>query len=309
MSAQEVEIDTDKENRVLPDPIPEDEQQLARLNSIQRWHLAAFAFFFIQTIIYSAVPVDDLRVDVTVSFSTDCDGPICGPSQKNLGDFNPIWMIPFFTGLAALDHLVSYIYAYLYPESAKHWLFVIGSNPFRWMEYSISASIMAIAISILAGIKDIHLWFLIFMMHAVGMFLGFAIEIVPKTDRKTTSDGDIEMVPGSLPISYNSIRKLLFGVASVSIFTPWLVICCYFFYAVTKSADNVPDFVYAAFLGTLLLFITFGVNSFLHNILGYYDFPTAEIVYIILSFTSKTFLAADVFGGLKAGEDNDDQPQ
>ena len=106
----------------------------------------------------------------------------------------------------------------------------------------------------------------IFMMHAVGIFLCFAIEIVPKTDWKTTSDGDIEMVPGSLPISYNSIRKLLFGVVSVSIFTPWLVICWYFFYTVKTSADNVPDFVYAAFLGTQLFFITFGVNSFLHNI-------------------------------------------
>jgi hypothetical protein len=34
--------------------------------------------------------------------------------------------------------------------------------------------------------------------------------------------------------------------------------------------------------------------------MGYYDFATAEYVYIILSFTAKTFLAADVFGGLNA---------
>ena len=66
-----------------------------------------------------------------------------------------------------------------------------------------------------------------------------------------------------------------------------------------------PDFVYAAFLGTFILFCTFALNSFLHNILGYYDFPTAEVVYIVLSFTSKTFLAADVFGGLQAGQDDD----
>ena len=80
-----------------------------------------------------------------------------------------------------------------------------------------------------------------------------------------------------------------------------LLLHSYFFVSVKNSPDGVPNFVYAAFLGTLFLFITFGLNSFLHNILGYYDFATAEIIYISLSFTAKTFLAADVFGGLNAG--------
>lgn len=309
----ESENDHDNDNKGEHVPVlvlSEADVQSARLLTLQRWHLAAFVFFFIQTIIYAAVPVS-LQVDATVAFSTDCDGPICGPGQKNLGSFNPIWMIPLFTGLAALDHLLCCLSAQFYPEQVKYWIFVVGSNPMRWLEYSISASIMAVAISILSGVKDVHLWFLIFMMHAVGMFLGFVIEIIPKEDPNKTVDNpntDTENEADSRepPISFLTIRKFLFGIASVSIFTPWLVICCYFFHAVTTSADNVPNFVYGAFLGTLLLFITFGVNSFCHNIMGYYDFPYAEVVYVILSFTSKTFLAADVFGGLKAGEDNDD---
>ena len=64
-----------------------------------------------------------------------------------------------------------------------------------------------------------------------------------------------------------------------------------------------PDFVYAAFLLTLVFFICFGVNSFCCNVLGLYPFHRAEFIYIILSFTAKTFLCADVFGGLKAAED------
>ena len=86
------------------------------------------------------------------------------------------------------------------------------------------------------------------------------------------------------------------------IFTPWLVICCYFFQAASIS-DDFPSFVYAAFLGTLVLFVCFGVNSYLHTIQRAYPFFTAEIVYICLSFTAKTFLAADVFGGLNAASD------
>lgn len=256
---------------------------------ISRLHFAAFVFFLIQTVIYSALKVD-LAVDPSVGYSTDCDGPICSANMKTYGDINPIWIIPVFTGLACFDHLLSWYCGYAYPETAKYWLFTVGSNPFRWIEYSISASLMAVAISILSGVHDIHLWMLIFFMHAIGMLLGQVIELLKRPEDAF-------------------LRKFVFGLASASIFIPWIVIMMYFFTSVTSSADSVPDFVYAAFLGTFILYITFGANNFAHNILGYYDFPTAEIVYIVLSFTSKTFLAGDVFGGLRAGEDDDEYPQ
>ena len=119
-------------------------------------------------------------------FGVYCDSAIqsCStfakqPSLKNLGSSNPIWLITFFVALASFDHLVSFLYAYYYPASAKEWLFVICSNPFRMIEYSISASIMAVAISILSGITDVHLWFLIFVMNGIGMIIGLAIELIP----------------------------------------------------------------------------------------------------------------------------------
>ena len=89
---------------------------------------------------------------------------------------------------------------------------------------------------------------------------------------------------------------------SVSLCHGWLL-CATSFKGASESAP--PDFVYAAFLGTLLLFILFGVNSYLNRIAKKYDFETAEIVYVVLSFTAKTFLAADVFGGLNAASDDD----
>lgn len=191
--------------------------------------------------------------------------------------------------LAFADHLASFIYCSRYEESARYWLYKVGSNPFRWVEYSVSASTMAVAISILCGISDVHLWFLILIMHGVGMFFGLIMELLPK-------------VEDSNFISFDIIRKICFWCGTVSIFTPWLVMCCYFFKAMNSS---VPDFVYAAFLGTLFLFTLFGINAYLHNILKWYNFSTAEIVYITLSFTAKTFLAADVFGGLKSTGSDD----
>jgi hypothetical protein len=113
------------------------------------------------------------------------------------------------------------------------------------------------------------------------MVTGQLLELVPRANRQTAT-----VAPAA--------TKLTFALGTLLVFAPWAVSLCYFL------QFSPPNFVYAAFLGTLGLFATFGINSFLHHLGGYYSFTVAEIVYVSLSFTSKTFLAADVFGGLKA---------
>jgi len=268
------------------------EEETLRLAKLKWMHLAAFLFFLVQTIIYSAMPAS-ARVNPSIYINgcegDSCDGPIQLTAIKHLGEVNCIFLIPLFVGLASFDHLVSFIVCQHYERTARKWIFEIGSNPFRWIEYSISASIMAVAISILTGVSDVHLWLLIFFMHAVGMGFGQIIELVPKKE-----------LPVSGPVLFSTLRSLGWWLGAISILVPWLVMLCYFF---KDISSDMPDFVYAAFLGTLVLFGTFGLNSYAHNVLGWYDFATAEYVYIILSFTAKTFLAADVFGGLNASSD------
>ena len=251
-----------------------------------KWlHFWACLFFLVQTIAYSAVNTKAM-VNPSIGKPTGCDGPICFTTLKHLGEINSIFIIPLFVALAFFDHLVSFLICHFYEKSAKFWIFNVGSNPLRWMEYSVSASFMTIGISILAGVSDVHLWLLMFLMTGIGMFFGQIIELLPSEEH-----------PEWYPIKFSSIRSLAFWLGTVSIFTPWLVIACYFFRAI---GSDTPKFVYAAFLGTFVLFLTFGINSYLCNILGVYKFSTAEIIYISLSFTAKTFLAADVFGGLNA---------
>lgn len=158
---------------------------------------------------------------------------------------------------------------------------------------------MAVAISILCGVHDVHLWLLIFAMHSVGMFLGLILEFLPQTEKGNSDD------EGPNGVKFSSIRKITYWLGTASICTPWLVLFCYFFKATTGDGSGPPDFVYAAFLGTFVLFSTFGINSFCCHILKLYDFHRAEMIYCILSFTAKTFLAADVFGGLNASSDDD----
>ena len=169
VSKNETEMKGSDENVVCVDA---KEQQFQK---IKKLHLAAFIFMGIQAIAYGAAQSNaDLTIIMTVGFTRRCDylTESCSmwgskPNSKELGDWNPIWLMTFFVVLASFDHLCSYAYMHKYAESAKEWLFDIGSNPFRMIEYSISASAMALAIALLSGISDVHIVFLIFFMHAM----------------------------------------------------------------------------------------------------------------------------------------------
>ena len=300
MVMEKIEAELDRE--VVPEglhPLDSDAKN-KRFNTIKWLHFGAAIFFLIQTIAYGAVDAN-ISIVPTVGFPTYCNRLFekcpgafdSKPFQRYLKATNPIWLIPLFTALASFDHFVSYYFCIRHAEFTKRWLFDIQSNPFRWLEYCISASVMALAISILCGISDVHIWFLIFFGHFVGIVMGLLIEILP-FEKASTSE--IQQTHG---LSFLTIKKILFALSSVSIFVPWMVMICYFLVSV-KKGDGVPDFVYIAFFGTLVLFATFAINTWLNKIVSRYDFATSEIVFISLSFTAKTFLAADVFGGLRA---------
>merc|ERR1719213_326191 len=119
------------------------------------------------------------------------------------------------------------------------------------IEYSISASAMVWGITQLCGIHDVHLIMMLCVGTCLGILMGLAVELLPREDNKD------DMIASS------SIRNYIYTIAAFSIFVPWLVIICYFFQAASQNAP--PDFVYAAFLGTLLLFILFAVNSYLNR--------------------------------------------
>jgi hypothetical protein len=83
-------------------------------------------------------------------------GPIGRPDQQTYKSWNPCILIIIFVALAALDHTVTAIIGFAKPDTAKEWLFVRKNNPLRWTEYSVSASLMLVAIGILSGECTAH---------------------------------------------------------------------------------------------------------------------------------------------------------
>ena len=130
--------------------LQEEEDRHRFFTRLLRLHFAAFVFMGIQAIAYGIIGTSS-KVTPSTGFPASCQGPICQPGLENLHAFDATFFVILFVVLAALDHLLTCIIAYNYPITAKYWLFEIGSNPIRWCEYAISASVMAITIAILSG--------------------------------------------------------------------------------------------------------------------------------------------------------------
>jgi hypothetical protein len=89
------------------------------------------------------------------------------PKANLIASFSIMWYSPVFILLSGLDHMICLIFRKTYV-----WYIQRNQNPFRYIEYSFSASLMRIYIAQLAGITDVHLLVSIFCMTAFTMQLG-----------------------------------------------------------------------------------------------------------------------------------------
>ncbi|MFC1871718.1 heliorhodopsin HeR [Chloroflexota bacterium] len=153
-----------------------------------------------------------------------------------------------------------------------------GINHARWMEYSLSSSVMIVIIAMLVGIYDIASVILIFALNATMILFGWVMEILnQKTER-------VNWIP------------YWFGVFVGAI--PWVVIAVYLIGAGNESGGP-PAFVYAIFFSMFIFFNTFAVNMVLQykKVGRWKDYLYGERAYIILSLVAKTALAWQVFAG------------
>jgi hypothetical protein len=153
-----------------------------------------------------------------------------------------------------------------------------GINHARWMEYSLSASLMIVVIAMLVGIYDIASLILIFAVNATMILFGWLMEIHNQRTEKT------DWMP------------YWFGVFAGAV--PWVVIAIYLVGS-GNEAGGPPGFVYAIFFTIFLFFNSFAVNMVLQykKVGRWRDYLYGERAYIILSLVAKSALAWQVFGG------------
>ena len=267
------------ENLIQPTKIVKNKEKIYK--RIRNMHKGATFLFGFLTMVMTML-LQDKNVIPTTSFSTGTSDPsqqLCLDNQ-----FNPLWLIVAFVSLPAVNHGFIWYLSVYHQKMVEEFLFEKKNNPIRWMEYSVSASLMLITISILCGVSDIFLWFLLGSSNCIGMLMGQLLEMLSSPKYKDVVE--------------KNLIKYVFSLATAMVFVPWVVPLYYFFHGLATPNAEVPSFVYVALLGIFLCFSSFGLNSFCYHILEKYDFHTTEYIYVLLSFTAKTILAVDVYGGL-----------
>ena len=196
------------------------------------------------------------------------------PQTKELFGLSLPMLIAIFFFLSATAHfIIATVYNKKYNSDLEK-----GINKARWIEYSISASIMMVSIALLVGVSDIMSLVMIFALTSVMNLMGLVMEIHNQTTKKTSW------------ISY--IIGCLAGAV------PWVVIAFYFW----MSADNgkaAPDFVYWIFVSIFVFFNCFAFNMVLQykKIGKWKNYLYGELAYIVLSLIAKSLLAWQVFAG------------
>jgi hypothetical protein len=155
---------------------------------------------------------------------------------------------------------------------------VKGINHARWMEYSLSASLMIVVIAMLVGIYDIASLILIFAVNATMILFGWLMELYNQRTEKT------------------NWTPYWFGVFAGAV--PWVAIAVYLVGS-GNEAGGPPTFVYAIFFTIFLFFNSFAVNMVLQykKVGRWRDYLYGERAYIILSLVAKSALAWQVFAG------------
>jgi len=252
------------------------------LKKLKIWHTAAAVFMSVQTVAIFALSLD-VEVPLSVGFPDrdGRDGPVGFIKVKEIDGFQPKYIIGSFLLLSAVDHLIM---ATLLWANLPHGFLARNTNPVRWIEYTFSASLMSFLVASLSGIYDIHSLLSIALFTGITMIFGWLLELIPREDE-----------------DYHKLAVGLFTLGSFTCLFSWLPIFCYFFEAVS---NDVPGFVIAAFFGTFIAYSCFALNMYLYYFPKLYGFITSEMIYVVLSFTAKTFLAWDVWGGFKASDDD-----
>ena len=153
-----------------------------------------------------------------------------------------------------------------------------GRNPYRWLEYSLSASIMIVLIAMLVGINDIAALVALVGVNASMIGFGWMQERYEATGRGARAVLD-RLSRWDRPVDrHHDLPDR------------------------TRSRPAPPGFVYGIFFSLFVLFNCFAVNQWLQykQVGKWKDYLVGERVYVTLSLIAKSLLAWQIFAATLA---------
>jgi hypothetical protein len=240
-----------------------------RLAGLRRWNLGLTALHAVQAVLIAAM-AGSFAITITSTFPEGPPGTRLS-EPEGLFDLRIGFAVAVFLALAALDHLLTAtVLRSTYEADLRR-----GINRFRWVEYSLSATLMVVLIASYSGITDITGVIAIAGAN-VGMILfGWLQERMNPPGRTSTT---------MMPFWFGT----LVGLA------PWLALL-----ANILGSETVPGFVYGIVVAQAIFFFSFGLNQWLQyrGVGRWRDYAYGEKVYLVLSLAAKSVLAWQIYGG------------
>lgn len=241
---------------------------------LRTWNVVMGILHAIQGVLV-LVLATDFTLPISASYPEGPPGTPAGDPTV-IFDLSVAWGVAIFLFLSAFFHLLI-----ASPGVFPRYRAGLGQrhNYYRWVEYSLSSSVMIVLIAVLPGILDIAALIALFGVNASMIFFGAVQE--------KYEDPGGSLVP--------------FWLGSLAGIVPWIAIGVYLFSP--GSTTQPPGFVYGIFFSLFVFFNTFAINMWLQykQIGKWSDYFYGERVYMILSLVAKSILAWQVFAGTLAG--------
>jgi hypothetical protein len=245
-----------------------------RLKGLRRYNAIAGIFHLIQAIAIVAL-ANDFALPVSVSYLLDA--PIPGAKFEEVSLFN----LPIALGVALFSLLSAIAHFWIVGPGFKKYANDLSNmrNIARWIEYSISSTLMIILISMINAVWDVVALIAIAGANIAMILFGWLQE-------KYEEPGKGSLLP--------------FWFGCIAGIVPWIAMFWLLFSP--GSSAEAPGFVYGVVFSLFLFFNSFAIVQWLQykKIGRFADYLVGERAYITLSFIAKSALAWQIFAGVLA---------
>lgn len=228
------------------------------------------------------IVIGDLDFELPVG-GFNISGPPGTPISN--GVLNEFFGIPLAIGVAAFSLLSAFFHFLIavpayggYKSELRR-----GRNRFRWVEYSLSSTLMIVLIGATTGIIDLGALIALAFANISMILFGWIMEMVNITGDEAPSE-KVWFTP--------------FWMGCIAGIGPWLAILVPLWFNVSQEgAQGPPGFVYGIIVSIFFFFNTFAINQWLQykRVGKWANYLHGERVYIILSFVAKSVLAWQIF--------------
>jgi len=264
------------------------------LQEVWKWKIFLLVFQLVQCIAVAVVGstfASDFEIDVYVSTInvSGTNGTHFVSEHEVLFTMPLFWLYMFVPIVTAFHYFTSLTFwdrkgsIFHYVQSRENKFSAV-----RWIEYSVSASLMTLSLALLCCITDFSALMGLVCVNIATQMFGYMSEYTNKESAKGYGQ-----IGSSKSILYDP-----FVCGMVVFLISWGTSCgTYFFYNIAKAADTVPAFVYATFFALTFLYLVFPIVH-LRVLARAISFERGDIYYDILSLTSKLALDWLIIGGL-----------